>query len=88
MVSRHNKHISKLCSTLKYENMISIIGWGGEADIGYLECRELGWVGIGCKPIQGCSGKALLGRGQLSRDVKEELQGAVFLAEGPGKGPR
>lgn len=67
--------------------MISM-GWGGEADIGYLECRALGWVGVGCKPTQGCSEKASLGRGQLSRDMKEELQGAVFLAEAPGKGPR
>lgn len=41
-----------------------------------------GWL----QSYTGCSGTASLGRGQLSMDVKEELQGAVFLEEGPGRG--
>lgn len=43
-----------------------------------------GWL----QSYTGCPGKASLGKGQLIRDMKEELQGAVFMAEGPGKGPR
>lgn len=41
-----------------------------------------GWL----QSYTGCSGKTSLERGQLSWDVKEELQGAVFLAEDPGRG--
>lgn len=43
--------------------------------------------GAGCSSA-GSLGQAWLARGQLNRNLKEELWGRVFLAQGPGKSLR